>query len=324
MNKFIYIILCISAINSFAQTDTTKAYCVPALKGVPIGKGLSIEYQNVSGYSLKTTDKTGDFLDAESAMRSNTNLEIKLKVPVVNKDHINILLGLKYTKEEFHFSQPAKHPFYQNLEDRGLTSMGVNATIIKPTRSKKFWILKANADLNGDYGAIHSISDYLKFSISPALGLKVNENFSYALGASFNYRFGSPLVIPVAAFNININEKWGLDAILPVFIRSRYQYNQNLIWQNSIEIDGASYKIANFNDEFNAFSKLHLHRSDIKITTRIEKKLIGWLWAASEIGLRENLIFNLNNSVQSKTNIIFKNELSTAFLFNVSLFLSPR
>ncbi|MGZ0015170.1 DUF6268 family outer membrane beta-barrel protein [Yeosuana sp. AK3] len=325
MKKFLNILFVfLNIIASFSQTDSSSTYCIPALKGVPIGKGVSIEYQNVSGYSLETIDKTGDFSNSKNDIKSNTNLEIKLKVPVINKDYLSIVVGLKYNKEEFHFKNQNQHPFYQNLEDRGLQSIGANVTIIKPTKSKKFWVLKANADLNGDFGTINSFSDYLKFSISPALGWKVNDNFSYALGASYNYRFGSPIIIPVVAFNININEKWGLEAILPLFVKSRYQYNNGLIWRNAIEIDGASYKIANFNSQFNNYSNLHLHRSDIQLTTRIEKKLIGWLWAASEVGLRKNLTYNLTNSNRSRDRIVFENNLSNGFLFNVSLFISPR
>lgn len=309
---------------SYSQTDTTSTYCIPALKGVPVGKGVSIEYQNVSGYSLETIDKTGNFSDSKKDIKSNTNLEIKLKVPVVNKDYLSIVVGLKYNKEEFHFKNSTSHPFYKNIEDRGLQTVGANITIIKPTKSKKFWVLNANADLNGDFGTINSFSDYLKFSISPALGWKVNDNFSYALGASYNYRFGSPIIIPVAAFNTNINEKWGLEAILPLFVKSSYQYNNGLIWHNTFEIDGASYKLAGFNSQFDEFSKLHLHRSDIQFSTRIEKKLVGWLWAASEIGIRKNLTYNLTNSNRSRDRIIFENNLSNGFLFNISLFVSPR
>lgn len=324
--QIIYFIAAFCFFQAKAQTDTIpkNEYCIPSLKGVPIGKGVSIEFQNVSNIKMETIDKTGAFSNAYNKIRSNTNLEAKLKIPVVNKDYLSIVAGLKYSKEEFHFNDPNINPFYQNLEDKGLKSIGMNATIIKPTKSKKFWVIKANADLNGNFETINSFSDYLKFSITPALGWKVNDNFSYALGVSYNYRFGSPFIIPVAAFNINFSEKWGMEAILPLHLKSRYQYNDGLIWQNIIEIDGASYKLNGFSSEFDNYTNLHLHRSDIQFTTRIEKKLFGWLWAASEVGLRKNLTYNLTNSNQSKNNIVFENNLKNAFLFNISLFVSPR
>lgn len=325
--QYIYFILVFCLFRANAQTKDTilkNEYCIPALKGVPIGKGISIEYQNVSDISIETIDKTGSFSNTNNKIRSNTNLEAKIKIPVINKDYLSIVTGLKYSKEEFHFNDPNLSPFYQNLEDKGLKSIGMSVTIIKPTKSKKFWVIKANADLNGNFGTINSFSDYLKFSISPALGWKVNDNFSYAIGVSYNYRFGSPFIIPVAAFNANFAKKWGIEAILPLLIKSRYQYNDGLIWQNLIEIDGASYKLNNFSSEFDNYTNLHLHRSDIQFTTRIEKKIVGWLWGASEVGLRRNLNYNLTNSNQSKSNVVFENNLKNALLFNVSLFISPR
>ncbi|CAH8282990.1 conserved hypothetical protein [Mariniflexile fucanivorans] len=128
----------------------------------------------------------------------------------------------------------------------------------------------------------------------------------------------------MVALNSIFNEKWDMEAILPLFIRLRYQYNSGLIWRNTVELDGASYKLDNLSTEFDSYTNLHLHRSDIQFSTRVEKKLIGWLWAASEIGFRENLTYNLTNSNKSYNDIIFDNTLKTALLFNVSLFISPR
>lgn len=324
MKKTLLFFSLLNAIVAFSQNDTIKAYCIPALKGVPVGKGVVLEYQNVHNIGIETIDKTGNFSNAKSTINSNTNLEVKIKIPIINKDYLSIVGGLKYNKEEFHFENPNSHPFYQNLEDKGLKSMGINVTVLKPTKSKKFWILRANADLNGDYGTINSFSEYLKFSISPALGWKVNDNFSYAFGVSYNYRFGTPRILPVAALNLNLNEKWGMEAILPVLIKVRYKYNAGFNWLNTIEIDGASYKMANFNLEFENYNNLHLHRSDLQLSSRIEKKLVGWLWMASEVGIRKNLDFNLTNSNVSRKNILLENNLKSAFLFNVSLFISPR
>ncbi|TCL65681.1 hypothetical protein EV196_105347 [Mariniflexile fucanivorans] len=324
MKKIIFTLIVLNIFWAYAQNDTTAVYCVPVLKDLPIGKGLVIEYQNVSNISMETIDKTGNFTNTKSNIKSNTHFLAKLEIPVVNKDYLRIMAGLKYNKEEFHFNDAELNPFYKNLEDRGLKSIGMNVSMVKPTKSKKFWVLRASADLNGDFKALNSFSDYLKFSISPALGWKVNDNFSYALGASYNYRFGDPLIVPVVALNSIFNEKWDMEAILPLFIRLRYQYNSGLIWRNTVELDGASYKLDNLSTEFDSYTNLHLHRSDIQFSTRVEKKLIGWLWAASEIGFRENLTYNLTNSNKSYNDIIFDNTLKTALLFNVSLFISPR
>jgi len=315
-----------------AQIDTTNIakskYCIPALKGIPIGKGASFEYQIIPNISIKTNDKTGNYGDSKNTIKNNSRIEAKLKIPIIKKPYLSILGGIKYTFEEYHFENldENSNPFHKSLEDKALKSIGANITIVKPTKSNKFWILRANADFNGDYSGNNSgsLSDYLKFSISPALGWKVNDNFSYAVGVSYNYRFGSPLILPVVAINKNFNEKWGIEAILPLFIKLRYIHNSGLSWLNKIEIDGASYKLNNLEPALEQFNNIHLHRSAIQFTSRIEKRLVGWLWVASEVGYHENLTYNVTNSNRSKKNIIFENTLKGALVFNVSLFISPR
>ncbi|MFK5959713.1 MAG: DUF6268 family outer membrane beta-barrel protein [Lutibacter sp.] len=309
-------------------TDASNEYCIPALKGIPIGKGVSFEYQTMPNISIETHDKTGLFGDSKNTIKNNSHIEAKLKIPIINKPYLNILGGLKYTFEEYHFKNLSENsnPFYRSLEDKALKSIGANVTIIKPTKSKKFWILRASTDFNGDYSshASGNLTDYLKFSIAPALGWKVNDNFSYALGLSYNYRFGNPLILPIIAINKNFNKKWGIEALLPLFIKSRYIHNKSLNWLNKIEIDGASYKLNNLKPELTQYSNIHLHRSAIQFSSRIEKKLVGWLWAASEIGFQKNLTYNVTNSNRSKKDIIFENTLKSGLLFNVSLFISPR
>lgn len=315
-----------------AQIDSTKiaeeAYCIPALKGIPIGKGASFEYQTIPNISIETHDKSGTYGDSKNTIRTNSSIEAKLKIPIVDKYYLSILGGFKYTFEEYHFENldANSNPFYRSLEDKPLKSIGANITVIKPTKSTKFWILRASADFNGDYSGNESgsLSDYLKFSISPALGWKVNDNFSYALGVSYNYRFGSPLILPVVAINKNFNEKWGIEAILPLSIKSRYIHNSGLNWLNTVEIVGASYKLNNLEPELAQYNNIHLHRSAIQFTTRIEKRLFGWLWAASEVGFHENLTYNVTNSNRSRNAIIFENTLKSSLLFNISLFISPR
>jgi hypothetical protein len=314
------------------QKDSTEVceteYCKPSLKGVPIGRGLSVEYQTIPNINIETIDKTGMFGNSENTIKTNSHIEAKLKIPIANKPYLTVLGGLKYTFEEYHFENLDENvnPFYRSLEDKALNSIGASFTFIKPTKSKRYWVLNVKADLNGDYDNLTNASlvDFLKFSISPALGWKVNENFSYALGVSYNYRFGSPLIIPVVALNKNFNDKWGVEALLPLLVRSRYIHNSGLNWQNTLEVVGASYKLNNLGETLVQFDNIHLHRSAIQLTSKIEKRIVGWLWASTEVGYHENLTYNVTNSSRSTKDIIFENKLSSQFLINFSLFISPR
>lgn len=326
-NLFLFSVLLFSTSQLFAQTDSTAVlgeYCIPRIKGVPIGKGFSIDYENQPNYSMETIDKTGLFGNSKIDIKTNSRLKLKMKIPIMNKPYLTILGGLRYNFEEYHFQNNSNNnPFYTALEDKGLKTIGTDFLIIKPTKSKNYWLLRVKADLNGDYNGNFVQSDYLKFSISPAWGRKVNEDFTYALGLSYNYRFGSPLILPVISFNKNFNEKWDVESILPVFMKLRYKYNDGLHWINTIDLDGASYKLNSFNENFPGYSNIHLHRSDIRFDTKIEKKLTGWIWLVADVGLNHNLTYNVTNSNRARQNILFENNLKTGFLFNFSLFISP-
>ena len=89
---------------ALGQNDSISAcneeYCVPALKGVPVGKGFSIEYQRIPNISITTKDNTGNFEDTQTTIKALTKLEAKLKIPIINRNNLVVLMGLKYEREE--------------------------------------------------------------------------------------------------------------------------------------------------------------------------------------------------------------------------------
>ena len=328
MKKYaVLFLLLLISINFYAQTDsiaTTIDYCLPKINGVPIGKGLSIDYENQPNYALETIDKTGLYGNSKTQIKTNSRLKMKMKIPIMNKPYLTILGGLRYNFEEYHFETNTNtNPLFNVLEDKGLKMIGSDFLLVKPTRSKNYWLLRVRADFNGDYNSNFIQSDYLKFSVSPAWGRKVNNDFTYAVGLSYNYRFGSPLLLPIISFNKNFNEKWDIESILPVFIKLRYKPNKGLHWINAFDLEGASYRLKTLDASFPGYSNIHLHRSDLRFTTRIEKKLTGWFWLGADVGLNRNLTYNVTNSNRARQNILFENNLKTGFLFNFSIFISP-
>lgn len=319
------IVFTLLAQQAIAQVDTlSQDYCQPRIKGVPSGKGFSLDYESQPNYSMTTKDKTGLFGDSKINIRTNSRIKVKAKIPILNKPHLSIIAGMRYQKEEYHFENNSNNnPFFNTLEDKGLKTIGSDFLIMKPTKSKNYWFLRVKADFNGDYTNNFLRSEFLKFSVSPAWGRKVTEDFTFALGLSYNYRFGSPMVIPIFSFNKNFNEKWDIESILPINVKIRFKPNENLNWINAVELEGASYKLNSLKSEALNFKNTHLHRSDVRFTTRVEKRLSGWFWMAAAAGISENIIYNVTNSNQSKKKILLKNDLKTGFLFNVSIFISP-
>jgi Domain of unknown function (DUF6268) len=312
--------LLLTGVNIFAQEnqELPKAYCKPAIKGLPRGKGLVIKYEYIPSYKITTTDETGNFNNSNNKVTRNGRWDIKLKIPVINKPSLSIVAGLKFITEQYHFNNLSSNanPLCQSLEDRALNSVGASLLVIKPRRGNTFWILRVSGDLNGDYdNSTRSKTDYLKFSVAPAIGWKINDDLSYAIGVSYSYTFGRPLILPTLAINKNINGHWGLESVLPAFVRLRYAPDENFYWLNGIEVDGASYRLNNTVPSLASYQSLHLHRSEIRLTSGIETQIKGWLWIGAEAGFRHSLTY--------KSGIIFKNKINDGLFFNASVFLVP-
>ncbi len=268
----------------------------------------------------------GNFGNSEGDVRRNRRWDLRLRFPIINKQSLTIAGGIKYTIEEFRFENPSgiNYPLYHNLEDRPLKSTGIHFYVVKPTRNKKYFILRASVDLNGDYGSgKFGKREFLKFSVTPLIGWKQNDNLSYAAGFTYGYTFGVPLILPVISFNKNFNCHFGIESVLPISLKLRYTKNEKNYLYAGLELSGASYRLDNEGSPFSNYSKLHLFRSELRYAINYEREIHDWLWFGVEGGYRQNLKFSLNNGPRVKSDVIISNKLKGAALINASIFVVP-
>jgi Domain of unknown function (DUF6268) len=303
-----------------------KEYCTPSVIGLPRAKAVVIKFELQNVYKIISTGESGNYGNSEGRINRNHRLDLRVRFPIVNKPSLTIAAGIKYTAEEFRFSDDMvlTYPFYKDLEDRPLRSAGLHFYFVKPTRSKRFYIIRTSIDLNGDYGSKRiGTKESLKFSITPLIGWKKNDNLSYAFGFSYGYTFGNPLILPVISFNKNFNCHWGVESLLPISIKVRYTSNEKNFLYAGLELSGASYRLNSEGTAFSNFNKLHLFRSELRYTCNYEREIHDWLWFGVEAGLRQNLRFNLTNGPSGKSDVIIRNNLKAAPLINASIFVVP-
>jgi len=251
---------------------------------------------------------------------------VRIRFPIINKPSLTIAGGIKYSEEEFRFSddEMTSYPFYKDLEDRPLRSAGLHFYLVKPTRNKTYFILRTSMDLNGDYTSKKfGKTEFLKFSVTPMIGWKQSDNLSYALGFTYGYAFGKPLLLPVISYNKNFNCHFGIESLLPISLKLRYTANQKNYMYAGVELGGASYRLDNEGTAFVNYDRLHLFRSELRYTFTYEREIHDWLWFGFEAGYRQNLRFNLTNGPQGRSNVIINNRLMGAPVLNVSLFVVP-
>ena len=303
-----------------------QSYCNPSVIGLPRTKALILKYELQPSYRIISTGKLGTYGNSDEKINRNGRWDFRLRFPIINKPSLTVAAGIKYTQEEFRFANTKSnnYAFYKDMEDRPLKSLGLHFYVVKPTKGKKYFLLRASFDLNGDYTSRKiGNKDFLKFSISPLIGWKKNENFSYAVGVSYGYTFGVPLVIPVFSFNKNFNCNFGIESLLPVNVRLRYTRNEKNYFYAGLELAGSSYRLDNEGTAFADYNKLHLFRSELRSMITYEREIHDWLWFGIEAGYRHNLIFNLTNGPRALSDVIIDNKLRDAPLINASLFVVP-
>jgi len=304
-----------------------SGYCSPSVVGLPRAKALVLKYEVLPGFTMKSTGRQGDYGNGNATLNRNRRIDFRLRFPIINRPALTIAAGIKYSHEEFRFRSADLqdgYSFYKDLEDRPLKSIGLHFYVVKPTRTNKYFVLRTSLDLNGDYSSDRfGKKEFLKFSVTPLIGWKINENFTYGVGFSYGYTFGKPLIIPAVSINKNFNCYWGVESILTIKIRLRYYPNDRNYFYTGFELAGGSYRLDNRDSSFMSFNKLHLFQSELRYMVNYERAIHDWLWFGVELGWRENLRFNLTNGPKAISDIIISNKPAGAVVANVSLFIVP-
>ena len=87
-------------------TAKDSIYCKPGVEGASCAKGIVFQYELLPRYGITTTSSVDSIPGGVGKVQQNRRINLKAKVPLLNKDHLKILLGLKYAREQFKFSTP--------------------------------------------------------------------------------------------------------------------------------------------------------------------------------------------------------------------------
>lgn len=227
-----FIMAAICPAQQIALKDTLTYYSDPGVKGMQKPKGIEIKYERVLDYGIDSQAKGEGITNGNGEVSLNRRVEFKLKFPVLAKSALKVAIGQGYFVEEYRFENIVSntYPFYSALEDKSLKSIGTSFYLLKSTRKKSFFILRASFNLNGDYQiGNRPTADYLRFSFAPLLGWKKDANVSYGLGFSYSYDFGRPAIYPLLVYNRTFNPHLGIESLLPASVKLRYNINKKTI-----------------------------------------------------------------------------------------------
>jgi hypothetical protein len=307
----------------------TKRYCSSKVLGISPSKLISIGYDFVAAHSIEAGAFDG-FLENSSTINYNNGLRIAANFPVISNTKWLLNLGVNWWETSYNFKDEEKlnSPFLKTLNDNGLRTSGINATLFKPFNEYWFSVIQLSGDFNGDYRANQfPAANQVKYSVSALFGKKKHDRMQLAFGISRTYRAGGQAYFPIVMYNYTSpNKKWGIEALLPARANFRYTLNARNILLAGFELEGNAYRLNNMmeNTPNINYSNLELKRSELRPRITYEFALYKFIWMSVQAGYRINYRYNVDEgdfyrSSSNKTPYVMENTLQNSFYSNISI-----
>lgn len=298
-------------------------YCKPGVANKSRSKGLELYYGNYSGFNWTPDGQSSD-PNGESIVSGIGRFTAKLKIPILNKENLKVLLGYEYGTEVFRFDQVGTQfsPIFSSLNNETLKTNKFTFILTKPFNDKYYGMVRFRSTFNGDYDGLVSFDDrYGIYSAIVALGIKPRDDLEWGVGLSYSNSFIRTRVLPFLIYNRTFNEKWGLEAVLPLQVFGRYNFNPSSIMLFGVEFKTKSYSL-DFDDPGRELvSEFTFRHSELAAKVSWERKIVPWVWVNVEGGYQ--MPFNSNFEDTRSGDYSFDASPEGNLFLRVGLFLSP-
>ncbi|KAA9325001.1 DUF6268 family outer membrane beta-barrel protein [Adhaeribacter soli] len=337
--SFLIFLVCVSGFSASAQEDSTrrdKEYANPSVEGMPRGRFFLLRYNRTFNYDFNARQDQLKVGDRDATIKHSNIAEIKGYVPLWNRPHLKIVLGVGYEREEFNFKEntgyTTDYAYFRNLQDKGLKSLSAQLAVVRPVNYRNYWILRVKGQLNGDYTSSElNFSDYLRTTAEAIYGWKINKDFSWGVGAQLGYQFGRKTIYPAVLYNRTFNDRWGLEAVFPAAAVMRYNKSDKTLFYAGYNLDGFSYIIKVDKPPFSsdpAFANLktiELRHNDLRLKLRWEQEIYDFIWFSLEGGLRYNIAYDAFEQGSKRDVTLIESEVGTAPFAQAEIyFVVPR
>ena len=321
------VLLGVNGIVIAQKTASDSTFCNPGILGTARTKGVVFKYEHIPDYGLRSVSSHENLSGSNNEVALNQRIEFKAKVPLWIRPGLMVAAGFKYATEQYQFEQTGNtNTLDSELSGKTLKSIGGTLYVVKPFKGNRYFMLRAGADLNGDY-QLQGVKNtrFLRLSFSTLYGIKRDDYTTYAIGFSYNNIFGRSTISPVLVYNQTFNSRWGIELTLPASAILRYSPNPKTFVYATAELNGANYTMRFNHTELATYSTLYLQRSEIRVLLNYEREIYKFLWFGIEAGLRTPYRYTLAQSTFTRRDPIVRYTLNQALLLNTSLFLvAPR
>jgi hypothetical protein len=339
MRAYLFFTLLVLSIRTFSQVDTTevfdisqfgdaegvKRYCTQKVLNQTPTRIISLGYE-YQGSFLMPGVPVSPMLPAmqDFNVKSLSSLRAQVNIPVVSTNSVIWQLGFNYWGSAYAFDAPGNNQFVKQLNERFMTSTGLNSTLFKPLNEKNFLIVQASADANGIFEKIGDVSSKsMTYSATAIYGWKKGEKNMIGTGIARTYRAGQLIHVPVLFWNKTFNDRWGMELLLPARGFLRYNFSTSSMLQAGFELEGNQFWMRLPNS---ANGAVYVQRGEFKPRIMWDKKISGFFWFNVQAGLRYNWRYDVMNEYDAKKQNLryFSSNIGNPLYFNFSInFVSP-
>lgn len=313
-----------TGINPIQEATASKHLCQPGVLNKSRSRGIDIAYNYNSGGNLH---QPGDqFRLPISQVNSIESFILKVRVPVVLRPNLKVLLGYYYTPETYRFGEIAPFSTFQeaftSLDNQRLKSNAFSVYVTGSLTEKMYTVARFRLLYNGDYRQwINFDQRYALYNAAAMLGIKENEHFEWGVGLVYTRNFHRQLLLPFVMINKNFNEKWGIEAVPPVYMFGRYNINTKNILLFGTEFNNQHYAIDIPNRTTSMASPYYVTHSEIMGVVSLERQLVPWVWLNIKGGYQHNL--DTRFRAASPDASTFQISPASGLFFRLGIFVSP-
>jgi len=284
-----------------APWASTKIFDLSPQKLISIGYDVQgaydINMKVMPGFPKVAADTVGTLFT-----KGSQGLRLGFNIPVISKNRLTWTIAGNYLANNYRGTGYPTTMVVRNTDylvgalNRGLMSAGLATTLFVPLDAKRFILMQAQGDVNGNFG-LSEIGEYLnKTRVSGAVvyGKRPHDRLQWGLGISRTYRVGELNYVPVLFYNYTYpNRKWGIEALFPARAAVRRTFNSRNLLLFGYELEGQTYFLRS---TFANRADSELRRGEARLRFTYEKSLSGFIWMSLQAGYRINTAFNMDEN----------------------------
>ncbi|MEN7549107.1 DUF6268 family outer membrane beta-barrel protein [Rapidithrix thailandica] len=303
-----------------------KRWALPGVCHSGPSRGISFERKSTPGFQLRSISPNSQIGNGVSQVNSHSYNKFKMYIPALNTKRNKVLLGFRYSWEEFTFDKPSDLSYlpHQNLHDRHLKTLGMNMIAVHSLSETHYLAFRGAASASGLFeGWLPEESEYYTFNASLLLGKRLSDSREMGFGLYASKKFNRFSIYPLFLYNHTFNERWGVELLLPKKASLRRNFSSSTLALLTSELTGNRYYLPEIQLAEGSTNPITLQLLQWETSLSLQQAILPMLWLSVQAGFRKSFSFDIRQPHAQRGNILIDSHLPAGMFASVSLFIAP-